>query len=93
MIGLLATVCAIAKCTELPALGKTTNPTCKYERSELQACEYRNPSFSRDPQPNLLNPTSQTCHFSIHHTDHSSLSSQTTEPASQFGSAPSSTPA
>lgn len=30
MIGLLATVCAIAKCTELPRLGKTTNPTCKY---------------------------------------------------------------
>jgi hypothetical protein len=34
MIGLLATVCAVAKCTELPALGKTTNPTCKYMRSE-----------------------------------------------------------
>ncbi|GAB7332821.1 hypothetical protein MBLNU13_g04544t3 [Cladosporium sp. NU13] len=27
MIGLLATVCAIAKCTELPRLGSTTNPT------------------------------------------------------------------
>jgi hypothetical protein len=33
MIGLLATVCAIAKCTELPRLGSTTNPTCKYIRS------------------------------------------------------------
>lgn len=30
MIGLSATVCAIAKCTELPRLGTTTNPTCKY---------------------------------------------------------------
>ena len=30
MVGLLATVCAVAKCTELPRLGKTTNPTCKY---------------------------------------------------------------
>jgi hypothetical protein len=29
LIGLLATVCAVAKCTELPKLGKTTNPTCK----------------------------------------------------------------
>jgi hypothetical protein len=32
MIGLLAAVCAIAKCTELPALGKTTDPTCKCNR-------------------------------------------------------------
>jgi hypothetical protein len=32
MIGLLATVCAVAKCTELPRLGSTTNPTCKYPR-------------------------------------------------------------
>jgi hypothetical protein len=29
MIGLLATVCALAKCTELPKLGSSTNPTCK----------------------------------------------------------------
>jgi hypothetical protein len=29
LMGLLATVCAVAKCTELPKLGKTTNPTCK----------------------------------------------------------------
>jgi hypothetical protein len=49
MIGLLATVCAIAKCTELPALGKTTNPTCKYERSELRACEHRNSSVASSP--------------------------------------------
>ena len=29
MMGLLATICAIAKCTELPRLGLSTNPTCK----------------------------------------------------------------
>lgn len=29
LIGLLATVCATAKCTELPKLKSTTNPTCK----------------------------------------------------------------
>lgn len=34
MIGLLATICAIAKCTELPKLKSTTDPTCRCRRTK-----------------------------------------------------------
>lgn len=73
-MGLLATVCAAAKCAELPQLGSTTDPTCKcnwlpYSNAsdryslDMQTTEHESPygsapSSMRASSPPLFRPSS-----------------------------------
>jgi hypothetical protein len=41
LMGLLATVCAVAKCTELPKIRTTTDPTCKYRLHPRSTTSHR----------------------------------------------------
>jgi len=71
LVGLLATVCAIAKCTELPRLRNATDPTCKYRRpmrttstcrclSDKQMTEHESPyGFAPSSTPVSLPPPSR----------------------------------